>query len=206
MAALSVPATEDSAARAAACIRRGGIVCFPTEGTYGLAVRAEDGEALARLFALKGRPRGSPFALIAPGEEAARSFARAWPERAAALAAHWPAPLTLVLPARRDLPGEIVGPGGGVGVRVSPHPFADALARAVGAPITATSANPAGARPAESIEEARRYFGDAVELYADGGPSARSEPSTVIALDERGGAEILRAGAFDLGAAGIDLA
>ena len=80
-------------------LRRGAIVCFPTESTYGLAVDIRDGAALARLAVLKGRDPGSPFGLIAADADAARALAAIWPEAADQLAlAHWPGPLTIVAP------------------------------------------------------------------------------------------------------------
>lgn len=199
------PVDEGAIAEAAARVRRGEIVAFPTESTYGLAALAGDRRALATLWDLKGRPSASPLALVLPDRGAARSLARVFPDRAAELASHWPAPLTLVLPARADLPAELVGPGGGVGMRMSPHPWAAALARRVGAPVTATSANRSGEPPAESAERARRYFGEAIGLYLDAGPSPGAPPSTVVAIDERGELTLIRHGAFDLAAAGFDL-
>ncbi len=185
-------------ARAAEIVARGGVVCFPTETTYGLAAFPTDRAALRRLSRLKGRAETAPFALIAPDVAAARAFARVWPERAEMLAAYWPAPLTLVIPAREDLPGEIVGPGGGVGVRVSPHPVSAELVRVLGAAVTATSANPSGQPAAVSADEARRYFQEGVDAYLDAGPATQVEPSTVVAISDSGEAQVLRKGAFGL--------
>jgi L-threonylcarbamoyladenylate synthase len=194
-----VPAGEREIEQAVAALRRGEVVCLPTESSYGLAadLRAPDG--LARITALKGgRPADSPFALIAGAPEHARALARVWPDAAEGLAArHWPGPLTLVVPARPGLPSEVVGPDGGVGVRVSSHPLAAALARALGAPITATSANRSGQPPATTVAEARAAFGDEVAVYLDGGVCAGT-PSTVVAVDEAGRLRVLRAGAIAL--------
>ena len=198
MSAAPRPVDHGAIARAAAAVARGGIVCLPTETTYGLAVSASDRPALARLSALKGRAPDSAFGLIAADAAAARSLCRIWPEAAERLASHWPAPLTLVVPARDDLADEIVGPGGGVGVRVSPHPWAAALAEAVGGPITATSANPSGRPPALSADEARAYFGDRIDAYLDAGPSRSQQASTVIAIAADGSGSILRRGAFEI--------
>jgi L-threonylcarbamoyladenylate synthase len=181
-------------ARAAQALRRGEVVCVPTETTYGLAVDVRVEGALAALYALKGQ-RDAPVAFIAASLEQARGLASVWPARADELADdYWPAPLTLVVPARADLPRQVVGPTGGVGVRVPAHPWARALAAAVGAPVTATSANPTGRQPAVSIDEARRYFGDRVEVYLDAGPSSAHRASTVVAVGEDGSATLLRQG------------
>lgn len=189
----------DQVAAAAAALRRGEICCVPTETTYGLAVDPRLPEALARLSALKQRAEGAAFGLIAADAGQARALARVWPERAEAMAAaHWPGALTLVVPARADLHPAIIGPGGGVGVRVSPHPFAAALPRALGHPVTATSANPAGRTPALSAAEARAYFGDQIAVYLDAGPAGAVSASTVVAVAEDGSATLLRAGAVAL--------
>lgn len=185
---------------AAAALGRGELVCFPTETTYGLAARIDDPVALARLVALKGRDPDAPFALIAGDTAAARALAATWPAVADELAAaHWPGPLTLVVPARAGLPPEVVGPGGGVGVRVSSHPWALALSRAAGVSITATSANPSGAPPALDIAQARAYFGDRVAVYLDAGPSRESTASTVAAIAADGSITVLRAGPVRVG-------
>jgi L-threonylcarbamoyladenylate synthase len=195
------PVAQDPAELAAAArlVAGGGLVCLPTESTYGLAVDPRCPGALSRLTGLKGhRPGHSPFALIAPDLAAARALASTWPAAAEELAArHWPGPLTLVIPARADLPPELVGPGGGVGVRVSSHPLAAALARAVGAPITATSANRSGAPPATTAAEARAALGAEVDLVLDGGACV-GIASTVVAVAEGGRLTLVRAGAIDL--------
>lgn len=181
-------------ARAAAALRRGEVVCVPTETTYGLAVDVRAAGALDRLLELKG-DRAAPVAFIAADLEQAKSLARVWPDRADDLAADfWPAPLTLVIPARLDLPKRVIGPSGGVGVRVSPHAWPRALATAIGAPITATSANPVGKPPAVSPDEARRYFGDGVDVYLDAGLCSAQRASTVVEVNEDGSAALLRDG------------
>jgi L-threonylcarbamoyladenylate synthase len=100
-----------------------------------------------------------------------------------------------VLPARADLAPALVLDGG-VGMRVSPHPLATALVRAFGAPITATSANLAGAPPAMSADEVRARFGARVHLF-DGGPAGGAAPSTVVRVADDGALTVLRAGAID---------
>lgn len=175
------------------------VVCVPTESSYGLAVDARSAAALDRLTRLKGgRPADSPFPLIVAEPADARELAKVWPEAADRLAAlYWPGPLTLVVPARADLPPEVVGPGGGVGVRVSSHPVASALAAARGGPITATSANRSGQPPASTVDQARAAFGDQIAWYLDGGVCA-GVPSTVVEVDERGRLRLLRPGAVAL--------
>lgn len=185
----------DPVREALAALLRGEVVCLPTESSYGLAVDARAAEALERLARLKGgRPADSPFPLVVADVEAARELAAVWPDAAERLAVrHWPGPLTLVVPARADLAPELIGPGGGVGVRVSSHAVARALAASLGGAITATSANRSGQPPASTVEQARAVFGDEVACYVDGGVCAGT-PSTVVAVDERGSLRLLRPG------------
>ncbi len=182
--------------RALAALHAGQLVCFPTETTYGLAVDIRHPDGLDRLVALKGRDPAAPFALIAADVDQARRLAERWPARAEELATrYWPGPLTLVVTGRAGLPAEIVAADGGVGVRVSSHPVASELARRLGGPITATSANPSGAAPALSIADARGYFGDRIAVYLDHGPVAAPVASTVVRVTDDGQLRVLRAGA-----------
>jgi L-threonylcarbamoyladenylate synthase len=177
-------------------LRSGEVVVYPTETFYGMGVDALSPAALDRLFALKGREPGKPVALIAADAPSAFELAREVSEVARRLAdAFWPGPLTLVLPARDDLPAPLIGPDGGVGVRVSSHPIARALAEGLGRPITATSANLAGGQPATTLGEARNTFGAKVKVYLEGGKLMASAASTVVACD-RNGWRVLRAGAI----------
>jgi L-threonylcarbamoyladenylate synthase len=184
-------------AEAAAAIRRGEIVAYPTETFYGLAVDALDPAALDRLFALKGRDGEKASALLVPTWRCSPPYARRCRIRARELAAaHWPGPLTLALPARADLPAAIVREGF-VAARVSSHPLAEALVALAGRPITATSANPAGGAPARTAAEVRDHFGVEGLHLLDGGQTPGGAPSTLVRL--RGHAvEVLRKGAIDI--------
>lgn len=126
----------------------GELVVYPTETFYGIGADARSPAALARIFALKGRDPNNPIALIAADTTSAFALACEIPALARRLAdAFWPGPLTLVLPAAQGLHPALVGPDGGVGVRVSPHPQARSLASGLGRPLTATSANLSGRPP-----------------------------------------------------------
>jgi L-threonylcarbamoyladenylate synthase len=192
----NAPFDAHSRDRAIEALRSGETVVYPTETFYGMGADALSLAALDRLFALKGREPGKPVALIAADARSAFELARELPEAARRLAdAFWPGPLTLVLPARDNLPGPLIGPDCRVGVRVSSHPIARALAAGLGRPITATSANLAGGQPATTLAEARDAFGAKVKVYLEGGELAASAPSTVVACD-RNGWRVLRAGAI----------
>jgi L-threonylcarbamoyladenylate synthase len=191
-------ATPPAAVAAAIeALRAGELVVYPTETFYAVGADARASAALERIFALKGREPNQPIALIAADTTSAFALACEIPALARRLAdAFWPGPLTLVLPAARGLHPALVGPDGGVGVRVSPHPLACALASGLGRPLTATSANLSGHPPAATLAAARAELGDRVKVYLDGGTLAGGAPSTVVAMDA-GGYRIIRAGAIN---------
>jgi L-threonylcarbamoyladenylate synthase len=180
---------------ALAALAAGEAIVYPTETFYALGADALSLKALERLFAIKGREPGKPVALIAADLTMAFAVAREVPAGARVLAeAFWPGPLTLVLPARDGIPAALIGVDGGVGVRVSSHPMARALAAGLGGPLTATSANLAGEPPAVEPDAARRALGDKVEVFVEDGRLAGGAPSTVVAVDGAG-MRVLRPGA-----------
>ncbi len=181
--------------KAAAALAAGGVVCFPTETTYGLAVDPRKPEAVERLLDLKGRDEKQTIALIAADVAQVEAVVAVWPARAAELAAkHWPGPLTLVVPGKAELHPALRGPDGGVGIRVSAHPFARALASAAGTAITATSANLKGEPAACTCEQARRVFGEKIACYLDDGSLHEPGASTVVRITREGRCELLRSG------------
>lgn len=168
-------------AAAVACLRRGGLVAYPTDTLYGLGVDALNAEAVERLYALKGRPAGQAVPLLVSDETMLRVLVAEVPPGAARLMARfWPGVLTLVFRPQPTLPAALLGESGGVGVRVAAHPVAAGLVRGLASPLTATSANPAGALPALSAEMVQEYFGAKVDLILDGGPSPIGQGSTVL--------------------------
>jgi L-threonylcarbamoyladenylate synthase len=178
-------------------LRRGAVVAFPTETFYGLAVDALDASALERLFALKGRGAEKTSALIVADISMLAALCATIPDKARKLAAsYWPGPLTLALPARPGLPDAIVQ-NGFVAARVSPHPVAHALVLAFGRPITATSANPAGAPPPRTVAELRASFAAASPFVLDGGETPGGLPSTLVRV-QGDAVEVIRQGAIAL--------
>ena len=171
---------------------KGEIVAYPTETSYGLGVNALDELALVRLRQLKGRDGNKPISVLVSGAQMLDQLCRPLPPLARRLmAAYWPGPLTLVLPAQRDLPRPLVSDGC-VAVRVSSHPTAQALVEAFGAPVTATSANLAGESPATTPEMVEEVFEGRCRVI-HGGVTPGGAPSTVARV--RGGRlEILRQG------------
>lgn len=178
------PAAPDGAVlgEAAAVLKHGGVVAFPTETFYGLGAAALDGRAVRRIFELKGRPETKPLLVLVDSIAMAGTIAEVG-DRARALAArHWPGALTLVLRARPHVPEEVTAGTGTIGVRVSPHRVAQGLVRALGGPLTAPSANPSGLEPPTTAAGVLARFEGAVEMVLDGGPTPGGEPSTVLDL------------------------
>lgn len=177
-------------------LRRGEVVAFPSESSYGLGVLALDPAAVARLFALKGRPQTNPVPVLIPDASFVDRLAVDVSDAARALAsAHWPGPLTIVLRAAAIVPAAICGGTGKVGLRVPGASVGQSLVRALGLPLTATSANRSGEPPALDEAAVREAVpGVAVVLP---GPAPGGPPSTVVDATE-GPLVVLRQGAVRL--------
>ena len=185
-------------AEAAARIRAGDVVAFPTETVYGLGANALDSEAVRKVFELKGRPQTSPLIVHVSSVEMARSVVAGWPPLAEELAARfWPGPLTLVLPKKNIIPDIVTAGLPTVGVRMPDHPLALALIEQAGVPIAAPSANRFTAVSPTTAEHVRAAFGDAVPVL-DGGAAKVGIESTVVAI-ENGKLKLLRPGMISLG-------
>jgi L-threonylcarbamoyladenylate synthase len=166
---------------AAAALRADGLVAFPTETFYGLGAAALRPAAVRRVVEIKGRADDKPLLVLVDSVAMVTRVALEVPAPARELMArHWPGALTLVLRARPGVPREVTAGSGTVGVRLSAHPLARALVSALGEPVTAPSANPAGAPPPTTAAEVAAYFGEAVDLVLDGGATPGGEPSTVL--------------------------
>jgi L-threonylcarbamoyladenylate synthase len=166
---------------AAAVLRAGGLVAFPTETFYGLGAAALDPGAVRRVFEIKGRPDGKPVLVLVDSVAMLDAVALEVPPRARTLmAAHWPGALTLVFRARSEVPAEVTAGTGTVGVRLSAHAVARALVTALGQPITAPSANPSGSTPPTTGAAVLAHFGGRLDLLLDGGATTGGEPSTVL--------------------------
>jgi L-threonylcarbamoyladenylate synthase len=192
------PAVPEPAALAAAAavLRRGGLVAFPTETFYGLGAGALHPAAVRRVAEVKGRPEGKPLLILVDSVAMVDVVALEITARARELMArHWPGALTLVLRARPEVPAEVTAGSGTVGVRLSPHPVARGLVRALGEPVTAPSANPSGGSAPTTAAEVLAHFGGRIELVLDAGTTAGGEPSTVLDLTT-GPPRLIRAGAL----------
>jgi L-threonylcarbamoyladenylate synthase len=169
--------------RAAAVLKRGGLVAFPTETVYGLGADASSREAVARLYAAKQRPPDHPVIVHFADAKRAFEWAREIPEDAKKLAAKfWPGPLTLVLRRSARAGDFVTGGQDTVGLRVPSHPVAQELLRAFGGGVAAPSANPFGQLSPTTAAHVRQDLGAAVELVLDGGPSEVGIESTIVDL------------------------
>lgn len=172
----------------------GGLVAMPTETVYGLAAIARDAGAVARVFALKGRPAANPLIVHASTPEMARDCCQAWPGAADRLArAFWPGPLTMVLPKAAWVPDIVTAGGPTVAVRVPGHPLALALIEAVGEPLVAPSANRSGYVSPTTADHVRGVWSEDDVLVLDGGPCEVGLESTVVAVGDDG-LRVLRLG------------
>jgi L-threonylcarbamoyladenylate synthase len=178
--------SPEAIANAANILRAGGLVAFPTETVYGLGADATNGEAVARIFAVKGRPHFNPLIAHVADLAAAEKIA-VFDERARQLAlSFWPGPLTLVL-LRRSASGlsDLMTAGlGTVAVRVPSHPAARALLQAVGVPVAAPSANRSGRVSPTTAAHVAADLGNDIDCILDGGPCDHGVESTVVAFGE----------------------
>lgn len=186
-----------SIARAAAALAAGELVAFPTETVYGLGARADDDNAVARIFTAKGRPSDHPLIVHVAEADDAKAFASTWPDVACRLAAaFWPGPLTVIVPRAVGMARAAAAGQGSIGLRCPAHPVASALllaTRALGvAGVAAPSANRFGrispTRAAHVVEE----FGDAL-LVLDGGACQVGIESSIVDCS-RGRPVLLRPG------------
>jgi L-threonylcarbamoyladenylate synthase len=171
---------HEAVGRAAEIIRVGGVVAYPTETVYGLGALASHHEAMAHVYRLKHRARHKPLSILIRDPAQLEPLVRALtPGTRSLMARFWPGPLTLLLPAAEHLPEILTAGTGRVGVRISSHPVARELVAAVGAPITATSANRSGAPSCRTSEEVLRQMDEELALILDGGLTPDSRGSTI---------------------------
>src|SRR5262245_58594931 len=183
MTGRTVAATAETLAQAAAHLRAGRLVAFPTETVYGLGADATNAEAVRRVFVAKGRPADHPVIVHVASVQAMASWARDIPAGARALAdAFWPGPLTLIVPRAAHVHDIITGGQDSVGLRVPSHPIARALLDAFGGGIAAPSANRFGHVSPTTATHVSADLGDKPALILDGGASPVGIESTIVAF------------------------
>jgi L-threonylcarbamoyladenylate synthase len=188
----------DSAAisAAAAIIRAGRLVAFPTETVYGLGADATNGRAVAAIFVAKGRPHFNPLIVHVRDVEQAKEFVEFSPLAEKLAQAFWPGALTLVLPRREDCRLSLLVSAGldTVALRAPSHPVAARLIAEAGVPLAAPSANPSGRVSATLATHVEEGFHGKLDMILDGGPTMFGIESTVIGF-ENGRPVLLRPGA-----------
>ena len=185
-------------AEAARVLAAGGLVAFPTETVYGLGADAGNGEAIARLYAAKGRPAFNPLIAHVASATAARKLARFDVAAERLAAAFWPGPLTLVLPKAADCPVAALASAGldSVAVRVPTHPVAQEFLRAFGGPVVAPSANRSGHVSPTTAAHVLADLGGRIDLIVDAGATPVGLESTIVAClgESFGEPALLRSG------------
>ncbi len=175
--------SDDELARAAALIRGGGLVAFPTETVYGLGANALDETAVRKIFQVKERPWASPLIVHVADVQMARTVCREWPPLAQKLSQHfWPGPLTLVVQKAPIVPDVVTASLPSVGVRVPRHPVALELIRRAGVPIAAPSANRFTEVSPTTAAHVKASLGERVDMILDGGSTDIGIESTVLAI------------------------
>lgn len=187
-------------ARAVQLLRDGGLVALPTETVYGLAARADSDEAVARIFAAKGRPGFNPLIVHVAARQQAELLARFDDTARALAAAHWPGPLTLVLPRRADAglaPAASAGLAT-VAVRCPAHPVMRAVLNEIGAPLAAPSANRSGLVSPTTADHVLATLAGRIDAVLDAGPCEAGLESTIVAIREGGAIDVLRPGPISI--------
>lgn len=171
--------------QAVSLIQQGGVAAYPTETFYGLGVAVTNDQAIKRLFDVKRRDYGNPVAVIVSDREMLTTIVDEIPEKALVLMEiFWPGPLTILFNTNKKISRRLTTNTGRIGIRVSSHPVAAALVKALGEPLTTTSANLSGFPPSLSPRHLKSYFGEKLDLIVDAGELAPSRGSTVVDVTE----------------------
>lgn len=206
-ATVIVAADADGIAAAVAALAAGRIVALPTETVYGLAADATDADAVAKIFAAKGRPGFNPLIVHVADLDAAGALVDISATARALAARFWPGPLTLVLPART---GNGIAPAVAAGlptlaIRIPAHPVMRAVLRGVGRPLAAPSANASGSISPTTAAHVAASLGDRAPMIVDGGPTPGGLESTIVAVaGDR--VTLLRPGGIAAAALGVNAA
>lgn len=190
--------------RAVALLRQGSVVAYPTETSYGLGAAVDRPAALDRIFVIKQRPRHKPLLVLIADPKDLDGLVSHIPSVAKELMRRfWPGPLTLLLPARPEIPWPLRGDTEKVGIRISSHPWAQALLKELNAPLTATSANVSGRQPARTATEVWYNLGDnGPDWVLDGGSTPGGPPSTIVDVSTET-PRLVRVGAIEPSALGL---
>jgi len=167
--------------KAAAILRRGGLVAFPTETVYGLGADADNDQALKAIFRVKGRPETHPLIIHLHRTEQLKDWATSIPDPARTLGERfWPGPLTLILRKAARVSRVATGGQETVGLRIPDHPVALSLLREFGGGVAAPSANRFGRVSPTTADHVRQDLGADVDYVLDGGPCSIGVESTIV--------------------------
>jgi L-threonylcarbamoyladenylate synthase len=162
-------------------ISGGGVVALPTESFYGLSVDATNAQAVDKIFAIKKRGFELPILIFISSVGKLAEYVIQVPPAAKQLAKRfWPGGLTMIFKSAPILSSSLTGGTGKIGIRVSSHPVAHGISRALPVPITGTSANVSGTPPCTTADQVLECLGEEVDLVLDGGPTQGKNPSTVL--------------------------
>jgi L-threonylcarbamoyladenylate synthase len=172
---------ESLITKAVRILERGGVIAYPTETFYGLGADGHNKTAIERIFIIKGRDNKKPLPVIIGDVSKLRDLVQEIPEGAVRLMeTFWPGALTLVFRASFSVTPRLTAGTGKIGIRISSHPIATALAKTLHQPLTATSANPSGAGECTSAYEVLECLGNQIDAVIDGGPTPGGAGSTII--------------------------
>lgn len=180
-----IPADAAGIAQAITCLQQGGLVALPTETVYGLAANAGNAQAVARIYAAKGRPQFNPLICHIACPEQLNALTEADQTALVLARLFWPGPLTLVLRARSPSPVSALARAGleTLAVRCPAHPVARAVLEGLGRPLVAPSANASGALSPTSAAHVVASLGTKVDLVLDAGATSRGLESSIIRVE-----------------------
>ena len=171
--------------KAAQIILQGGVIAFPTETFYGLAADAQNEAAIKKVFRVKGREEGNPILLLVVDRSWLSGLVQeVYPSAERLMEKFWPGPLTMVFRASPNLSPLLTANTGKIGIRASGLALARALTRAVGRPITGTSANLSGRPSPSTAEEVAQSLGENLDAILDGGRTAGGLGTTVLDVSD----------------------
>jgi L-threonylcarbamoyladenylate synthase len=195
---IDIARPEQAFTRCRDVVRAGGVIVYPTETLYGLGADPKNPDAVRKLFTIKGRQADQPILLLIKGANEVLDWAAGITPRAGVLMKKfWPGPLTLVFKAKPEVPAELTGGAGTIGLRVPGNELTRRLLAFLGTALTGTSANISGSRSPRTAQEAVEALGDMVDMVLDGGRTECCSPSTVVdvSTDEP---KVIREGAIPL--------
>ncbi len=167
--------------KAAAFLKAGKLVAFPTDTVYGVGADVFNDGAVEKIFTVKKRKSDKPLQVLIASKSDLQITAKTQSDALERLASEfWPGPLTLVMPVREDFPRQVRCGRDTIGVRMPANAIALKLIEAFGRPVAATSANVSGLPDPVNVEEVMEYLGGKIHLAIDGGPTSGNVPSTVV--------------------------